>query len=370
MKVANVVLNNFTNDSRVLKISNTLGKVNFAVTVLAMHDENLPYLESSENFNVERIKLLTRKWPKIKFFQVFKYLEFIIRAFLKAKDNDFIHCNDLSALPVGVLAKVFNKNVKVIYDAHEYETEMNGVHGLEKRIIKIMEKGLIKFADEVMTVSDSISCEYSKLYAIEKPKLVLNCPYYAVVEKHDIFREQLGIRKEQKIFLYQGALSRGRGIDILLNTFVKLDDDSKVLVVMGYGKLESVVKDFAEKSERIFFFPAVSPTNLLIHTSSADYGISFIEDSCLSYRYCLPNKMFEYFMAGLPVIVSNLYEMSSLVRKYNVGVVSEENTEVGFINAINKIVKEDYSKMKYNVSTISKLYSWENQELEVLKVYN
>lgn len=370
MKVANIVLNNFINDSRVLKISNTLGKANFDVTVFAMHDEGLPHLEFTEYYNVERIKLTSRRWSKIKIVQIFKYFEFLIRVFLKVRNSDFIHCNDLSALPIGALAKIFNKNIQIIYDAHEYETEMNGVRGIEKYIIKVMERSLIRYADDVITVSDSISSEYSRMYGIERPKLVLNCPYFAVVDKHNIFRMQLGIKKEQKIFLYQGALSQGRGIDILLNAFVSLDDNSMVLVVMGYGNLESLVKDFAEKSDRIFFFPAVTPEVLLMHTSSADYGISFIEDSCLSYRYCLPNKVFEYFMAGLPVIVSNLYEMSNLVKKHNVGVVSEENTVKGFINAINEIAKDDYCNFRLNISAISDLYSWESQEVEILKIYS
>nr|WP_277344830.1 glycosyltransferase family 4 protein [Pseudoalteromonas sp. Z1A8] len=363
-------MNDFTNDSRVLKTSKTLGQSGFDVTVFAMHNIELPIFEKLSYFNVERIQLTTRYWMKFKIIQVLKYLEFLIRAAFKVRGYDFVHCNDLSALPIGVIVKLMSKKTKVIYDAHEYQTEMNGIHGIEKFIIKIMEKFLIKFTDDVITVSDSISNAYVSLYGIEKPSLILNCPNYNQVSKQNIFREQLGISKEQTIFLYQGALNTGRGIELLIEAFNSLEGSSNVLVIMGYGRLESLVKNAVAKSNNIFFFPAVTPNVLLDHTSSADFGISFIEDSCLSYRYCLPNKMFEYLMAGLPVVVSNLVEMRSFVNENHVGVVADNNTVSGFIHAINDIIKNDYLSMEANVKKARSIYSWENQESVLLNVYN
>ncbi|MBF4328677.1 glycosyltransferase, partial [Vibrio anguillarum] len=110
--------------------------------------------------------------------------------------------------------------------------------------------------------------------------------------------------------------------------------DRNVLVCMGYGPLEALIQEKAHQQSTIFFHPAVTPDVLLNYTSSADYGVSFIEDSCLSYRYCLPNKMFEYLMAGLPVLTSNLFEMKRLVEIEGVGIVAEENTVEGFRKAI------------------------------------
>lgn len=369
MKVANIVLNDFTNDSRVLKISKTLGKSGANVTVFAMHNEGLAEFSKEEFFTTERVKLSSRKWSKRRIIQVVKYIEFIFRTFSRTKGYDHIHCNDLNSLPIGVMRKLASSKVKLIYDAHEYETEMNGVKGVEKKIIKIMEKLLIGFADKVITVSDSIAEEYVRLYNIEKPHLVLNCPAYIDVSKNNLFRESFAIHAEQKIFLYQGALNKGRGIEILLEAFKKLNDSKKVLVVMGYGELERMVKLEADNSANIFFQPAVKPEVVLNYTSSADFGVSFIEDSCLSYRYCLPNKMFEYTMAGLPVLVSNLVEMKKFVEEHSVGVVSDENTVNGFYDAFSKIEEFDYESLKSNLKKVRKSYCWESQEVELLKAY-
>ena len=369
-KVTSIVLNNFKNDSRVLKENISLQNAGYDVKVVALHDEGQKEFESIQNIPVHRIKLKSRGWSKNKIVQLFKYFEFIYRVVKEYKDSDIIHCNDLNALPIGVLTKkFFNKNVKVVYDAHEYETEINGLHGFQKKLTKQLEKYLIKYADRVITVSDAIAGEYVKLYNIEKPLLVLNTPPYKEIVKKDIFRETLNIGKDKTIFLYQGGLSSGRGIEILLDTFKLINDEKSVIVFMGYGPLEELVVSISKEYKNIYFHKAVSPDVLLDYTSSADFGISTIEDSCLSYRYCLPNKMFEYLMAELPVIVSNLYEMRRLVENNQIGVVAKENTPDGLKEAIEKSVKLDKIELSKNIKKVKNIYNWEEQEKILLEVY-
>lgn len=369
-KVANIVLNDFTNDSRVLKISKSLLSFGYDTTVVALHNEGLSEVEKVQGVALRRINLISRPWSKLKVFQIFKYFEFMVRAVFLFRKTDIVHCNDLSALPIGLLIKLIGKNKKVVYDCHEYETETNGLKGLDKLIKKILEKNLIRFADKVITVSDSIADEYSRLYNILKPHLVLNCPAYHEQEKCNLFREKFGIRSDQSIFLYQGSLSKGRGIEILLEAFSDLESDKNVLVCMGYGPLESLIQKKAEQQVTVFFHPAVSPDILLNYTSSADYGVSFIEDTCLSYRYCLPNKMFEYLMAGLPVLTSNLHEMEKLVNDEEVGIVASSNTVHDFRTAIGWSLNQDYKQVQENVFRTRKKYCWEEQEYVLKEIYN
>lgn len=124
-----------------------------------------------------------------------------------------------------------------------------------------------------------------------------------------------------------------------------------------------------EEHKNIYFYDAVSPDVLLEHTNSADYGILFYEDTCLNHRYCSPNKIFEYFMAEIPVIVSNLYEMKRLVDTYNVGEVSVENNPSGFIEALENISLKDYDLLVENVKKIKQKYNWEEQEKVMLDEY-
>jgi len=369
-KVTLIVLNNFTNDSRVLKEAISLQKAGYDVTVVAMYEAPLDEFETIQGIRVHRVKLKSRGWSKHSLVQFVKYLELLYRVVKRYKKSDILHCNDLNALPMGVLIKsFFNKKAKIVYDAHEYETQTNGLGGMKQRVVQFIERRLIKDADAVLTVSNSIAKEYVRLYGIAKPALVLNAPSYATVTKQDLFRERFGIQKEQKIFLYQGALNAGRGIETLLEAFKGLAKES-VLILMGYGTLVPRIEEYAKLFENIYFHEAVSPEVVLEYTSSADFGIATIEDSCLSYRYCLPNKMFEYMMVGIPLVVSALPEMKQVVEVYKVGVVLEENSVEGVQQAIGEAMKLDVETLKSNLDEARKIYNWQEQEQVLLKVYN
>jgi len=368
-KVASIVLNNFKNDSRVLKENISLKNAGYDIIVVALHEDGLSEFDTIQNIPVHRIKLKSRNWSKNKIIQIFKYFEFIFKVTKKYKNTDVLHCNDLNTLPIAfIIKKFFNPKIMVVYDAHEYETETNGLHGTQKRIVKVLEKALIGYADKVITVSSAIADAYVDLYNIPKPSLVLNTPVYVDIENKDLFREHFNITKEQTIFLYQGALTPGRGIEILLNTFKELDQKS-VIVFMGYGTYEASIITATQEYDNIYFHPAVSPDILLNFTSSADFGISTIEDSCLSYRYCLPNKMFEYIMANVPVIVSNLPEMKKVVIDNNIGVVTQENTPQGLKLAIEEAQKLDKDTLQNNINYVKSIYNWGEQEKVLLSVY-
>ena len=227
-KVANLVFNSFINDSRVMKESISLADNGYEVYVLAHHDKKLAINEKKDNFTIRRLSYLDRTVTKKKIAKLKAYVKYIKESIHYCKDFDILHCNDLNTLPVGIIVKkFFNKNIKIVYDAHEYETEINGLKGIQKTLTQKLEKYLIRYVDKVITVSDAIANEYVKNYNIPKPALVLNTPPYKEIEKKDIFRETLNIPKDKTIFLYQGGLSKGRGIEILLDTFKKIEDKKR-----------------------------------------------------------------------------------------------------------------------------------------------
>ena len=138
---------------------------------------------------------------------------------------------------------------------------------------------------------------------------------------------------------------------------------------MGYGPLEELVKNASQEYVNIYFHKAVSPEVLLEYTSSADFGILFYENSCLNHYYCSPNKMFEYLMAEIPVIVSNLFEMKRLVEDNHIGVVAEENDTKGLKKAIEEAVLLDQNELQENIQKVKEIYNWEEQEKVLLEVY-
>jgi len=218
-------------------------------------------------------------------------------------------------------------------------------------------------------VSENIADWYKNEYNIEQPIVVKNAPRLIDAKKTNYFRENLGIKDGSIIVLYQGGLSKGRGVDFLLEVFKKRDDDKVVIVFMGYGQFEEDIKTASKEKNNIFFHPAVAPEIVLDYTSSADIGISFIENTCLSYYYCLPNKLFEYAMSGLPVIVSNMKEMREMVERYDMGIVVKNESIDDINSAIDKILESDIEKMKKNARKCAEENSWEKQEIKMINEY-
>ncbi|WP_167386674.1 glycosyltransferase family 4 protein [Aeromonas cavernicola] len=354
-----------------LKTSLSLMSFGFDVKVVALHSDGLLINENVSGVSVNRVSLMTRRWPKSIFFQLIKLVEFIIRFSLSYRKSDILHCNDLNGLFVGVICKCTRPAIKLIYDSHEFAiNDIPNQSAWSIKFKKFLEGILINFACRVINVSDSIANEYSHIYNIPKPYLVMNCPLYHEQSKRNLFREYFGIRSDQTIFLYQGGLTQGRGIELLLEAFSDIESDKNVLVCMGYGPLTNLIKDSSRLQSTIFYHPAVSHEVLLNYTSSADYGVSFIEDSCLSYRFCLPNKIFEYLMAGLPVLTSNLFEMKRLVENEGVGIVAEDNTVDGFRKAVTESLNQNYETIQKNVFVARKKYCWQQQEKVLREVYH
>lgn len=372
-KVVSVVMNNFKNDTRVLKEAITLKNNYFDVKVLALHDgkSSLKEYDVVSGINVHRFFLKTKNLPKSLVYQLLKYCEFFYKAVKECKKADIIHCNDLQPLPVAAAVKMFScGKIKIVYDAHEYETEVKGLTGIRKTLAKILERFLIKFVDKVITVNDSIAEKYVEMYGINKPCIVLNSPNkLTVTEKNDIFREKFNIPKKNKIFLYQGGFSKGRGIEILLETFANIDIENVCIVFMGYGELEDKIKEYAGKYKNIFYHEAVAPQVLLNYTVSADYGISLIENVCLNYYYCLPNKFFEYSMAGLPVICSDFPVMNSFIQKHGAGTLANPDDKISIIASIKNIMTKDYKVLSQNARNMALANSWEEQEKVLINLY-
>jgi len=369
VKVANLVFNPFTNDSRVEKTSKSLAKAGYTVEVIANLDKNLMEKEFKDNYKVVRFSYLDRKTTKSKIKKIKAYLLYLKESIKYVKTFNIIHCNDLNTLPVAFIVKQFlNKNIKVIYDAHEYESEMKNMSPFAKKATKFFENILIKYADKVLTVSDSIANEYSKLYNIEKPKLILNTPPYHSIIKKDLFRKEFNISEKQKICLFQGALTSGRGIELMLEAFESLDDNM-VAVFMGYGPLSDTVQEYAKKNNNIYYHKAVSPDILLDYTSSADFGILFYENNCLNHYYCSPNKLFEYIMAEIAIISSNLYELKRIIEGNKVGVVAKSDTPDGLKESIKEAIKLNPKTLQHNIQKAKEKYNWEEQEKILLKVY-
>jgi glycosyltransferase involved in cell wall biosynthesis len=373
MNNLHISLTEFKNESRVLKQAKSLSNSGFfnLIYIAALYESGLDKEEKiSDGIFLKRLVLRSRKFGSNLLVQIIKYFEFWIKLFIsyRKKNISVVTIHSSALLPVGTSLKLLLR-CKLVYDAHELETERNGLNGVRKVLTKINERLLIHFVDETIVVSESIATWYEKKYSMKRPLVILNAPLLVVRDKSNKLKDFFNIESDSKIFLYQGILSKGRGIELIVDAFNRLAGTKNFIVFMGYGPLKEYIESSASSCENIYYHPAVPPEEILNYTSSADYGLSLIENTCLSYYYCMPNKMFEYTMAGIPVICSNMIEMASYVKKNKVGFVLSDFSSRSLVNCIKELpnVPIDYFYDNYKIA--SKKYCWESQEDRLITCY-
>lgn len=272
------------------------------------------------------------KTPKViaQFFNLAFFVEINVNLFLRAViyRPAIIHCNDWYVLPAAVAAKKVC-GAKLLYDAHELESEVSDIRTQTAQMVRAIESRAWKSVDFFVTVSPSIETWYHERFGQKPSGVILNSPQFDVqAERYSQggFRDVFDIPEGAKIFLYIGYISLGRGIETILEAFSRTKSDS-VAIFLGDGEYVNKIKNQSRERENVFVHPMVSHEDVVHLASSADFGLCLIENVSLSDYYCLPNKLFEYAFAGIPVVASKFPEISRVVSKYGLGYCVDPNAE-------------------------------------------
>ncbi len=361
-----------TNESRIEKEVRSLIDLRLVDEVIFIGYESKgksKYELVCTNVTFLRINLFSKN-SMFKPLRYLMFFEFFIKALwlsLRLK-YDVINLHSLHVLPIAVFVKILRRK-KVIYDAHELETEVSGSKGLIRVLSKTIEMVCIKFVDYVIVVSQSIADWYKKTYKINNISVIRNVPPKRKEQQpSDIFRQLFSIPKEHIIFIYQGLISKTRGVNIIFDTFKQLKHTNKHIVFLGDGPMKSEIQNLSQQTRNIHYHPMVDIDELQKYTSSADIGIHMILNTCLNHYYCLPNKIFEYFLYGLPVIVSDFPEMKMIVGQNKIGwCITPE------IKNLTKNIEEiDHNTLisyKQNVMKSKDNYCWENEAVVYKDIY-
>lgn len=363
----------FRFESRMLRTGKSLLEFNLVthVIIASVWEKGLKEEEViSEGFTVKRFKLFLDNFSKNPVFSLLRYIEFTIKVFFYFRKIEMSHVtsHSLLVLPLGVLLKRYGKANKLIYDAHELETERNGLRGIAKKFSKMLEGKYISKTDYTIVVSPSIEEWYRSTYNIKNITTIRNVfdNKNGVTVSYN-FREKFSIKEDACIFIYQGLIAKGRGIEILLDAFSKLDDNRHV-IFMGFGNDVDKVQNATIKNSNIHFMPAVPPNEISFYTSGADIGISLIENTSLSYYYSLPNKFFEYIQCELPLIVSDFPDMSSLINKYECGWTTGVSA-IELIKLIKGISENEIKNKKRGVSIAKEKLIWNTEKHKLKRAY-
>jgi glycosyltransferase involved in cell wall biosynthesis len=294
------------------------------------------------------------------------YAEFTIRLwfFIRKHKPQLLVANDLDTLwPSNFFAR--KRKIPLIYDSHEIFCEVPELQNtpLKKKMWESLEKRIVPRLKYCITVNQSIANWFDKKYGTDF-KVVRNIPD-AMKVTATRSRHELGLPTDKKIILLQGAgINIQRGAEEAIDAMKWVED--AILLIIGGGdaikNLESRIKD-AEWSNRVMMLPKMKPEELYHYTCNADIGLSLDKDTNINYRFSLPNKVFDYVNAGLPVLASALPEVQSFIDKYQVGVCIKSHDPQHIAEMMNFMLHApDYSTWKENTKKAAAENSWEKEK--------
>jgi len=362
------VTSDIVSDNRVKKVCDTLCKMGFEILLAG---RKLP----------QSIPVLDRQYPVVRFRLLFNkgflfYSCYNIRLlwFLLFSGFDLLLSNDLDTLPANMIAAKI-KGKPVVYDSHEYFTETPEliIRSFVRRFWLTLEQFLVPHLKYAYTVCDPIAKIYFEKYGVRFHVVRNFSKSLEFLQVKEIEYAGKKISGSDNIILYQGALNTGRGLEYAIMAMKHVSD--ACLVIAGDGDIKDELENLVMQeglSDRVKFLGRLTVEELAKVTPEAKIGISVEEDMGLSYRYALPNKLFDYIQALVPVVVTDLPEMSAIVRKYNIGEVTPTLNPEDLAAIFNRMLHENIKREEYlrNIKIAAGELTWENEEKKIVEIFS
>ena len=368
-KVVISVVSDLVTDQRVHRTALT-ARMKGANVVLVGRKLKSSLPMNSRAYYFKRFRLLFETGPL--FYACYNIRLFFFLLFHRC---DLLIANDLDTLLANYLVSKIKK-IPLIYDTHEYFTEVPELVNRPRvqRIWKWIERKIFPSLKNVMTVNDSIAEIYRKEYKVNIA-VVRNIPisdYFNDALEHPLVRNDFQLPAGTFIFILQGAgINVDRGAEEAVEA-MQWVNDALLLIVGGGDVIEHLKQKTIELGlqEKVRFIPK-QPLQQLKHlTRLADAGLTLDKNTNLNYRFSLPNKLFDYIHAGLPVLASDLPEVSAIINKYEIGKIVSKHEPVTIAAAMNEMMNDDkqFAHWKENVKLAANELTWENESLRLLKV--
>ena len=359
------VINDLVTDNRVNKTCMALIECGYDVTLVGRKLSNsLPI--PNWTFKTIRLKMIFKKGPAFYFF--FNFRLFFVGLINK---TDLFYANDLDTLaPMFLLSKL--KKKPLIYDSHELFCEVPELKAsrIKKSIWQKLEGYIIPKLKTCITVNDSIAKIYEAKY---------NVPFFIVRNISDFdqsfipkSRVQLSLPEDKKIILLQGAgINVDRGAEELIDAMEFVQN--AVLYIIGSGdvweNLKQKVLFNKNIQNKVVLINKLPKSELINYTFNADLGLSIDKNTNLNYLYSLPNKIFDYIQAEIPILASRLPEIENIILQYKIGDFIDDHNPKTIANKLNEMLySQQLSSYKKYLAIAKKEITWKSEKEKLLTI--
>ena len=359
------VINDLVTDNRVNKTCMALIECGYDVTLVGRKLSNsLPI--PNWTFKTIRLKMIFKKGPAFYFF--FNFRLFFVGLINK---TDLFYANDLDTLaPMFLLSKL--KKKPLIYDSHELFCEVPELKAsrIKKSIWQKLEGYIIPKLKTCITVNDSIAKIYEAKY---------NVPFYIIRNISDFdqsfipkSRVQLSLPEDKKIILLQGAgINVDRGAEELIDSMEFVQN--AVLYIIGSGdvweNLKQKVLFNKNIQNKVVLINKLPKSELINYTFNADLGLSIDKNTNLNYLYSLPNKIFDYIQAEIPILASRLPEIENIILQYKIGDFIDDHNPKTIANKLNEMLySQQLSSYKKYLAIAKKEITWKSEKEKLLTI--
>ena len=364
-RIAVLVSNDLNHDQRVLKTCDSL--VRNGWTPVLFGRELSESSELSVPFEAYRVRLPFRRGAGF-----YASLQLALLWQLLKHRCEAIWANDLDTLLPAYAVSQWRR-LPLIYDSHEYFTEAAGLTGrpFQRGVWLAIERRLFPRVKAVITVNESIAEAYRDRYpkaVCGKPLVVRNMPRKSMelrnVDERN-WREELGIPVDALFLILQGAfLDQDRGVVQAVEA-LRIQPDWFLVVVGAGAEWDWANCQVEGLGGRLICLPKMPFETLRSLTAAADVGLSLDRGIHGNYWMSLPNKLFDYIHAGIPVVASPMPEVARIVREHEVGVIAEELDAVGIAAAVKKVQQQGMDDWRVRCQSASDVLNWEAEESQI-----
>lgn len=362
------VTNDLYTDQRVHKVCTFLVAQGYDVLLVGRKRKSSIELPARE-YETHRMKLLFETGAK--FYAFFNLRLFFFLLFRKA---DILVSNDLDTLLANHLARKFSRKTRLVYDSHEYFTEVPELTSRPKvqKIWLKIEEWIFPKLNDVYTVNGSIAEIYTKKYNKEIRVVRNISPLWIGKELQS--KKDLGIPENVPLIILQGAgINVERGAEEAVEAMKSVD---AVLMIVGDGDVVPDLKKYVASegkslSEKVLFFGKQPYDVMMNYTTYADIGLTLDKPNSLNYTLSLPNKVFDYMHTNTAVVATEIKEVANVIRTHKIGVVLDEFTVPNLAKVLNELIadRKRLDEFQANCAIAARTENWEKETEVLAKIY-